>query len=1156
MPVETLLSLIHPKSALSSQFQNRQKSFTPMLVLFALGVCLGLWISSMWPFNSVAYAQQLLPTVPDSLRGQISAEREGTHDANSIRTTFYNFGMVGDYPADPANVDLSVFHSVEIPKGSGMDYCDGITPYVLAKITRSNGVPFYIMETGYRERQATSPYHIPPRTMRFEPRPGYFQADPAINVGRSPAMSNDPRTWPAVWPDKVNDPSDPGWRGSWDGYFGKRPAADQESYTVMDDDYYDAWNNYSIHQSNPRTPLDPNNFYPDFRDSTRCGLGLRVDVRGFQWANPQSENVIFWHYDIANEATTSYNYNIIFGLYVDSGVGGSAFSCDGVYESDDDDAYYTQFFKTGSSSDSTKINLCYTWDLYGHGVDLTSNCGTTGYLGYAYLETPGNSTDGIDNDQDGITDESRTSGPGQKIVGQGNIMAYIQAHPEKYNIPNFEAYYGPITQRPAYRAGVWWTGDENMNWVSSLDDVGADGVAGTHDIGEGDGIPTEGEPNFDLTDINESDQIGLTGFKMNRIRAGANNPNGPVDNVVFFTDDNNWPERLYTMWTSPVQSDHFDQAVVLDYNIAFLFASGTFVLNAGSQERFSLALAYGADLYELERTVHIVELIYNANYQFAVPPPTPTLSAEAGDHYVRLSWNDAAEKGIDPITNLNDFEGYKIYRSTDPEFVDPRVVTNAQGTGPIGNGKPIAQFDLKDGIEGFSNITVEGTAYYLGAETGITHTFTDTTATDGQDYYYAVCAYNYGSDSLGYYPSENSITVSRTLLGGTILPKNVVEVRPEPKTLGLVPASTSVVTHATGSGTGTVQLNVVNSNIVPDKHIFVLSFRSSGADSIKAEFYDLRDSTAHSNVISGGTDLAGAGDGPVGSGILPIVSSYPGVGIDSSTTGYVQNATPNLTKLLVSYENSVLDPNYRRRGYPGNLTITFSNSPLDTSLARIPTSAFPSEPVTFRVVSHTDSGDIHLKCYFYDPNKDGILDGPTEYIQATTFDASSNAQKPTWHIQFDTTGMAAGKSLVVPTLGDVYQLGLRYPLTPADTFTFSTTGQVINASDATSAFALNHPYVVPNPYVASASFEPSPFAVFGRGDRRMEFRGLPKKCTIRIYTVKGELVQTLYHNDATSAMEPWDLRTRDDLDIAPGLYIFHVDAGSLGSYLGKFAVIK
>src|SRR5262249_7979012 len=87
-------------------------------------------------------------------------------------------------------------------------------------------------------------------------------------------------------------------------------------------------------------------------------------------------------------------------------------------------------------------------------------------------------------------------------------------------------------------------GDEDMDWTAELDDVGADGVPNTHDTGEGDGIPTLGEPNFDKTDLDESDQIGLTGFKMSRIRAGLGNPDPTTDNVLFYTDANNWPTSL------------------------------------------------------------------------------------------------------------------------------------------------------------------------------------------------------------------------------------------------------------------------------------------------------------------------------------------------------------------------------------------------------------------------------------------------------------------------------------------------------------------------------------------------------------------------------------------------------------------------------------
>src|SRR6266481_6117703 len=95
---------------------------------------------------------QIVTPVPKDQRGRIDAERSGFHDANNIRTVFYNFGMVGDYPPDPGNVDLSVFHSVEVPKGSGVNYTDGITPFVLAKVHTRDGQDVYIMETGFRER--------------------------------------------------------------------------------------------------------------------------------------------------------------------------------------------------------------------------------------------------------------------------------------------------------------------------------------------------------------------------------------------------------------------------------------------------------------------------------------------------------------------------------------------------------------------------------------------------------------------------------------------------------------------------------------------------------------------------------------------------------------------------------------------------------------------------------------------------------------------------------------------------------------------------------------------------------------------------------------------------------------------------------------------
>ncbi|MBN2355728.1 hypothetical protein JXO59_06415, partial [candidate division KSB1 bacterium] len=1015
---------------------------------------------------------------------------------------------------------LSVFHSAEVPKGSGLNYTDGTTPFVLAKVQDTNGKTFYIMETGYRERQATSPYKN--RIMRFEPRPGYFQDDPAINKGRSPAISSDPRTWPDVWPDKLDDVDDPGWTGSWNGYFGKRPSADQESFTVMDDDFYDAWS-----------------YYPDNRDSTRCGLGLRIEVRGFQWANPQAGNVIFWHYDITNEGTTDYNDNIIFGMYMDSGVGGSALSCDGVYESDDDNAFFDKSFG---------LNLVYTWDKLGHGRALSTNCMKTGYLGYAYLETPGNPFDGIDNDGDGIIDEVRDGGPGQLIVGQSAIYDYVHAH---YDMDQFTRTIGTLETRPAYRTGRWWTGDEDLDWLPELCDTGADGVFGTYDTGEEDGMPTEGEQNFDRTDLNESDQIGLTGFKMNRIRPGAGNASTETDAIVFFDDGKAWPQRLYDFFTAPNPDDRFDQALVLNYNIGFLFASGPFRLPAGKRERFSLALAYGADLEELRSTVKTVQQIYNANYQFAVPPNRPTVYGEAGDGWVRLCWDDLAERGIDPVSLQADFEGYRIYRSTDPEFRDPRIIITGRGTGPIGNGRPMEQFDLINGKKGFSDITVDGIAYWLGEDSGLRHTFVDTTAINGQLYYYAVCAYDHGSDSLSFYPSENDYSVSRTPRGGTILPTNVVSLRPEPKTLGYVGAQTSDATKISGKGVGSMQIEVVNNELVPDDHLFVLRSKRVSPDSVRATYYDLKDSTENEMVFTNGYDLDGLGIGQVGRGLLPIVTTPPTITVDP-VSGFTETSQTNV-KLTADYQPQQ-SINRIRPGFPNDLRVTFSDVPLDTSLLAI---GFPARPCKFRIDALYDDGTtLQLNFKFKDNDRDGTLSRADEFIDVVTYVPEKGTQPQiTWRLSVDTTGQYLRGPIVPPTEGDVYYLYLVYPLMEGDAFVFTTTAEYIDEGKARQEFSKD-PYVVPNPYVGSASFEAERFAVSGRGERRMEFRSLPAKCTIRIFTVRGELVQTLYHDGSAQGFVAWDLRSKDNLDVAPGLYIFHVDAGAMGAKIGKFAIIK
>jgi len=61
---------------------------------------------------------------------------------------------------------------------------------------------------------------------------------------------------------------------------------------------------------------------------------------------------------------------------------------------------------------------------------------------------------------------------------------------------------------------------------------------------------------------------------------------------------------------------------------------------------------------------------------------------------------------------------------------------------------------------------------------------------------------------------------------------------------------------------------------------------------------------------------------------------------------------------------------------------------------------------------------------------------------------------------------------------------------------------------------------------------------------------------VRIYNVHGDLVQMLRQDGSFDGFVPWNLRTKDNLDVAPGLYIYHVEAPGQSAFTGKFAVVK
>ena len=1238
--------------------------------------------------------------------------RYAVHNANQVRTVFGNWGVIGQ-PCSGG------------PRGAWKNDNDGylgdVSPFVGGEVNWK-GVTFHSVATCPMDRPAHTQDQDPVtgKTWTFEPVGGYLNANQ-----QKVAMSTDKNSWPPYWPDKLNDATDPGWRGAWNGYFGKKINADQESYFVMDDNN-DA--RFNVATNNPLGVA----FMPDTTNPARDGMGLEVRVRGMQWAQFLAKDNIFWLYEITNKGTTNYS-KMVFGMLVGTYVGVTG--CDdrpGEY--DDDWSFY-----------DVSTNITYTGDYPRNNSRNPLWVGPVGMVGYAFLESPGNPFDGIDNDGDADSvsfasgapyftqasfdstlivpgmkivlirdDYSRyvytvpnvdtvtiyTRGltfllrPGKTKVAEGNVLRDVQGNvfvnPNAYDgvdnnfngliDENYYLHYHTLKQtrtvppvtlidilhpvRHIDYVNSLGTSpysmiderrddgiDNNRNWDLNFDDVGRDGIPNTGDFGEGDGKPTSGydvfghdtglpgEPHIDKTDVNESDQIGLTSFYYFTPASG-------VDLGVKETLWQNLAPGYFDVPTSivnnkPERGEDGD----------FIYGSGYFPLLAGKTERFSLALVYGGgnggsvddDIADLLKNKKTVQKIYDANYEFPQPPDKPTVVAVPGDKQVTLYWDRKAEATVDPVLRVKLFEGYKIYRSTDPDFSDIFTITDATGS-PQGY-KPLAQFDLKDGITGYFQANAElfqassGYSYYLGNDGGLQHTYVDQNLDNGRKYYYAVVAYTRGDATIGIFPAENTKFISILATGEIVHDVNTVIVVPSAKVAGYVNPATAVkMTPKVQYGTGSIFLNVVDDAKITG-HTYRLEFLDNLTDSVDnnnngmidaadssewtrvTSFYSVRDLQSVSETfISQDTSLVlltrknmipssvavvnqqgaavrasayvldvnrgvirGATAGSLPSGVYTITYQYypvynspyilgsPFVSetkdaevFDGVTLGFQNDWTVSLVDSLSGWVgknayiynffpfytnfNGTIYAGYRK---PSDYEIRFSDHIVDTSYASA-TFQTPPIPVNFRIYNLTDS--TYIKFIFGDNAGNGKL-SPTDEI--FFLEKQPNGKLGfTWDLFFVAKPSERVDTVYNLTTGDKLVLKVTKPFRDGDVYEFTPDKPTVSPQIAQDQ--LPQVRVVPNPYVTASSLEPPlpPGITSGRGTRRIDFIHLPAGAKITIFTARGDHVVTLYHDgNIENGTVSWNLKTKENLDVAYGVYFYVVDS-SVGKKTGKIAIIK
>jgi hypothetical protein len=238
---------------------------------------------------------------------------------------------------------------------------------------------------------------------------------------------------------------------------------------------------------------------------------------------------------------------------------------------------------------------------------------------------------------------------------------------------------------------------------------------------------------------------------------------------------------------------------------------------------------------------------------------------------------------------------------------------------------------------------------------------------------------------------------------------------------------------------------------------------------------------------------------------------------------------------------------YHKPGFPDSIfyfvgqDYNRSRMGVDTRITKIyPDAIYPpyalpdSVPADSHSVYLTDDG--YFKYFEYQLVIQNLLPTIPYYVNVTAFDFGSPAS-------------GLGSLETSPTVG------------------YKTTYAIAAFSRGTSTS--KEVYVFPNPYRLDGGYQADGYEgrdPFSRGkapdrQRRVHFANVPDKCTIRIFTLDGDLVKEIPHPDVINECteDPnvacWDLITRNTQLVVSGIYYWTIEDEKGNTQIGKLVII-
>ena len=576
--------------------------------------------------------------------------------------------------------------------------------------------------------------------------------------------------------------------------------------------------------------------------------------------------------------------------------------------------------------------------------------------------------------------------------------------------------------------------------------------------------------------------------------------------------------------------------ITAPFDAVWIVATGPFDMAPDDTVKFVIAVLAGDDDADYYQNVWSAKQLYDAYFNGPAAPPSPTLSAVTGDRRVTLYWDDTPETAYDPSTGEQDFEGYKIYRSEDGGTTWGTKITDALGRtyGYV----PVAQFDLNNNIKGPDPLNPLN---WLGNDTGLRHSWVDSTVVNGITYSYTIVSYDRGS------PTLFSLEGAR---GDGPEVKNFIRTTPTPPVTGSIPASLASLTHPQGSGDGTLSIEIINPATIR-QNPYRVTIQGTPASTFSVE--RIEGSTAVPVLTNKAVNTP---DLPVADGFRIMVSSDAVIGGLKSVTDQDGNNVLGVNNPSTDnswYVSVSAFPSADTASKSTTYEVRFSDTEQALAYSWGLVGSVASFTVPFTVWDINNNRQVCFEVNDLNANQqwdegETIFATRVPYPDPPPTPGSANPATlpPQFAYQIAIVNAPGDPPGNPPTPGSIVRVTSFNALRTGDVFEFTFSPATIDET----AVDLTKIRVVPNPYIVVSRYEQK------QNVREIRFMYLPPECTINVYTVSGILVKTLYHQSITEGSLAWNLVTDWNQALAFGVYVYVVEDPNGNRHLGKFALVK